>query len=290
MRGGALGDFVLTLPVIRVLAENYPSAQIDLVAQGEYFAMAQRTLLLGEMRRLDDPRLGPFFARDAELPEDWRAFFSGAELIVSYLHDPAEIFRANIARDSSARFVPGPSRIQPGSHATDQLAAPLRELGIPVHDLTFSFPERPQTGAVALHPGSGGKRKNWPIARWLEFTEYLLARDLEISIIGGEADTDEIDAFRTRFPNLDYHVAQPLAELLSLLSGKIFLGHDSGIAHLAAATGARCLLLFGPTDPAVWAPRGRNVKVLRAKKGQLDELPVTETIAAYELMRIGIKT
>jgi ADP-heptose:LPS heptosyltransferase len=46
---------------------------------------------------------------------------------------------------------------------------------------------------------------------------------------------------------------------------RLYVGNDSGITHLAAATGVPVLALFGPTDPAVWAPRGANVRVARWK-------------------------
>ena len=47
-----------------------------------------------------------------------------------------------------------------------------------------------------------------------------------------------------------------------------YVGHDSGVSHIAAAVGARCVLLFGPTDPLLWAPLNRGVTVLRAPEGE----------------------
>jgi heptosyltransferase III len=55
------------------------------------------------------------------------------------------------------------------------------------------------------------------------------------------------------------------------------VGNDSGITHLAAASGVKTLALFGPTDPCKWGPRGKNVTTLHAKN--LDELSVTEVAA-----------
>jgi heptosyltransferase III len=80
--------------------------------------------------------------------------------------------------------------------------------------------------------------------------------------------------------------------LAAILSDTVFLGHDSGISHLAAAAGARCILLFGPTDPAVWAPTNENVRILLAPAGDLSRLDVDLVWAALdqELMRMGIKT
>ena len=58
-----------------------------------------------------------------------------------------------------------------------------------------------------------------------------------------------------RFENL-YELARWLA------SARVYIGNDSGITHLAAAVGTPVVAIFGPTDPAVWAPRGERVSVL----------------------------
>jgi heptosyltransferase-2 len=59
-----------------------------------------------------------------------------------------------------------------------------------------------------------------------------------------------------------------------VLERSIFIGHDSGISHLAAAAGASCILLFGPTDPNVWAPKNENVRVLKPPSGRLEDLQI----------------
>jgi ADP-heptose:LPS heptosyltransferase len=65
----------------------------------------------------------------------------------------------------------------------------------------------------------------------------------------------------------------PLAELAARLSqAAAFIGHDSGISHLAAASGVACLLFFGPTDPATWAPRNAGVQVFTEPSGDLAQL------------------
>jgi ADP-heptose:LPS heptosyltransferase len=75
----------------------------------------------------------------------------------------------------------------------------------------------------------------------------------------------------------------PLPGLAALLEHAIFIGHDSGISHLAAAAGAECTLLFGPTDPDVWAPTNTNVRVIRGANGSMKNIglaQVAEAIAA----------
>ena len=60
----------------------------------------------------------------------------------------------------------------------------------------------------------------------------------------------------------------PLPHLAAVLEDSLFVGHDSGISHIAAAVGAQCILLFGPTDPAIWAPANENETVLRARRAE----------------------
>jgi len=74
----------------------------------------------------------------------------------------------------------------------------------------------------------------------------------------------------------------PLPHLAAVLERSIFIGHDSGISHLAAAAGATCVLLFGPTDPDVWAPRNKNVQILRAQSGKLRDLEIEPVKIAVE--------
>ncbi len=105
-------------------------------------------------------------------------------------------------------------------------------------------------------------------------------------IVGGEADEKQLAGLRAALPEAAVHFAEnlPLPHLAALLEKcSLFLGHDSGISHIAAAVGARCVLLFGPSDPTVWAPANPDVRVVRASSGMIaDLLPedVTSAISA----------
>jgi heptosyltransferase-3 len=98
-------------------------------------------------------------------------------------------------------------------------------------------------------------------------------------VISGEADEAQTDQLEQEWKNRDVRFARnlPLPRLAAVLERSTFIGHDSGISHLAAAAGANCILLFGPTDPDVWAPMNENVRVLRPPSGRLDDLK-TRTI------------
>src|SRR6185295_17394974 len=114
-----------------------------------------------------------------------------------------------------------------------------------------------RTKVVTVHPGSGSPRKNWPAARWREVIVHLPP---PVSLVFGEAelareDTASFLAWAKSKPGVSLLISPPLEELISLLCGsRLFLGHDSGVSHLAAACGPPCVLLFGPTDATVWAP------------------------------------
>src|SRR5439155_17758960 len=95
-------------------------------------------------------------------------------------------------------------------------------------------------------------------------------------VIAGEADEHQVAQLEPVWKDERVRFAKnlPLPHLAALLENSIFVGHDSGISHLAAAAGANCILLFGPTDPEIWAPRNENVQVIRAPNGDLRELDV----------------
>jgi heptosyltransferase-2 len=146
-----------------------------------------------------------------------------------------------------------------------------------------------------LHPGSGSPRKNWPADRWRALLDHLLRAtpaSTPLVVILGEAEST---AWENPFPTLPDSPApcrapgssrlvvlrqRPLEELVAVLAGaRLFLGHDSGISHLAAACGAPCVLLFGPTAPAIWAPPGEHVRVIAAGP-DLAALPLERVLAA----------
>jgi heptosyltransferase-2 len=145
-----------------------------------------------------------------------------------------------------------------------------------------------------LHPGSGGERKNWPLERWLALSADVISRGT-LLFVGGEADQERLAAIHARFGDGDALFAEnlPLPQLAAVLEKvAVFVGHDSGISHIAAAVGSPCVLLFGPTDPVVWAPTNDNVRVICAPDGDLTKLGLSVVAEAVdqELMRIGIST
>jgi heptosyltransferase III len=293
IRGGAIGDFILTLPALKALRDSYPARHLEILAYKHIAALAENRFYADAVQSIEYGPLSGFFAKGADLDPELCAYFSSFEVVITYLFDPDRIFEENLARAGAPRIVRGPAKIRTGSHAARQLAWPVEELGISVtdyrarifpsdDDIRFAaeFLGRASRPVIALHIGSGSPQKNWPVDNWISLADYLLQKTGSESVppsllvISGEADQVQYARFRERRTNQNILFAEalPLPKLAAVLRTTVFLGHDSGISHLAAAAGANCTLLFGPTDPEIWAPFGDNVRVIRAPKGNLANL------------------
>jgi len=166
---------------------------------------------------------------------------------------------------------------------------PLQRLAIfeadPVPRLSLGASTRLRESTLAFHPGSGSERKNWPEPRWLELLRgFVASSSREVLLIGGEAEGDRLARFAAELPPERVRCAQqcPLVDVARLLSACAgFVGHDSGISHLAAALGLPIFVLWGESNEAVWRPRGHRVHVLR-QGARLRELPVEQVRVELE--------
>jgi ADP-heptose:LPS heptosyltransferase len=310
IRGGAIGDFILTLPALKALREAYPDAQVEILGYKHIAALAENRFYAQAVRSIEYGPLSSFFARNSELPAELANYFASFDLIISYLFDPDRIFENNLRRCGVENLLCGPAKIvETNVHAARQLALPIEQLGIGVGDLTErvfpsiddrqfakGFLQFLQQPILAIHPGSGSTEKNWPLENWIALFSrnggVPLTEDkcgqvgnaFSLVVISGEADKTEAEALEREWKNREIRFAKnlPLPQLSAVLERSIFIGHDSGISHLAAASGANCALLFGPTDPDVWAPRNKNVQILRAQSGNLRDLGIDPVKIAVE--------
>jgi heptosyltransferase-2 len=298
IRGGAIGDFILTLPALKALRDARPQAHIEILGYKHIAVLAENRFYAQAVHSIEHGPLARFFARNSELPAELSEYFASFDLIVSYLYDPDRIFETNLRRCGIENLIRGPARIvENAGHAARQLARPIEELGINVadfderifpsiedrafaHEFLASVPQP----IVAIHPGSGSHEKNWPLEKWIGlFSPDGHFADLKrLLVISGEADQAQTDQLERQWKNRGVGFARNLAlpRLAAVIERSIFIGHDSGISHLAAAVGANCILLFGPTDPDVWAPKNENVRVLGSPSGKLDFLQIGTVEAA----------
>ncbi len=286
IRGGALGDFLLTLPALRTLREG--AAHLEVLAYPQYAQLAREAGLVDAARSIEYGPLAAFFARGAVHDPALREYFASFDFVLSYLYDPDGIFAGNLREAGVRHLALGPHRPSGKMHAADDLAAPLEKLGLPpaARAATLAIKaDQPDDALIAIHPGSGSAAKNWAPQNWITLAGELLesAPHVRLAIIGGEADRAALEALAPLRENAraDFWENLPLSSLAKRLAGAgVYLGHDTGISHLAAALNVPSLLLFGPTDPAVWAPPHGNVAVLRAPDNDLACLIPATVVAA----------
>jgi heptosyltransferase-2 len=276
IRGGAIGDFILTLPVLAALRRQFPDARLEVLGYPHIAQLALAGGLADEVISIEARALAGYFAGDGRLDEGLASYFAGFALILSYLYDPDEIFQSNVRQCSAAQFIVGPHRPDEklALHATEAFLKPLERLAIyeanPVPVLSIK-PKPSILNQIALHPGSGSERKNWPEENWMRLIEQLqTATRFGFLLVGGEAEMGRLRRLSAviRTDRLELAQCLPLAELARRLHSCLgFIGHDSGISHLAAALGLPALVLWGETNEIVWRPRGERVTVLRSAEG-----------------------
>jgi len=291
IRGGAIGDFILTLPAIAALRRRFPTAQLEILGYPHIAQLAFAGGLVDRVQPIEARGLAGFFARGGDLAPDLADYFSGFEIIVSYLYDPDAIFQTNVARCARGQFIAAPHRPQENesAHATKVFLKPLERLAIfeadPVPRLALDA--RPSSSApmLALHPGSGSEDKNWPEAKWAELLARLVAEsEISLLLVGGEAEGQRLQRLAEKLPGARWQMARslPLVDLAARLQSAVgFVGHDSGISHLAAALGLPCVILWANTKEEIWRPQGRHVAVLQDKAG----LPALSVPSVVEELR-----
>jgi ADP-heptose:LPS heptosyltransferase len=241
IRPGAIGDFIVSLPAIEHLHADEvwtASAHVPLVRWGARARSIASTGL--DLLGVAEP--------DSALLDRLRGF----DEIVSWYGSNRAGFRALVeSLGLPFRFLDALPPDECALHAVDfylrQTLAP--EGAVP----RIAVPVRERAGAV-IHPFSGSRRKNWPLDRYRELARRL-AETMPVAWCCGPED--DLPEAGIRIPDL-YELACRLA------GARVFIGNDSGIAHLAAAVGTPVVVLFGPTDPRVWAPRGDKVSIVQA--------------------------
>ena len=259
LRGGALGDFVVTLPALAALRRRWPDAGIELAGNSTAAQLAVTRGLLDAVHSQHAARWSGLYAADA-LPAEFAAWLAEFDLILNFWPDPAGELARRFPLRIGQIFLSAdawPQRAPAAAH----YCAPLRSLGIDTEDFSFRLASHKDGDRIAIHPGSGSPGKNWPQANWRALIATL---PLPVLLILGEAEVAGWNP--TSLPtSVITAICQPLETLVTHFSScRLFLGHDSGISHLAAACGVPSLLLFGPTDPATWAPPTPRTRVLRS--------------------------
>jgi ADP-heptose:LPS heptosyltransferase len=274
---GALGDTVLLVPLIRSLRARFGACRVTVVTRPNLGQMLTMMGFADDYASADDRDHSAWFAApDAPDRPRARHAWANADVLISAVSTGADAWAENarLARrekrggaggaDGLHFFDPRPPADFPG-HLTDWHRAQLAALDLCA--APDSLPRANPDGAIVIHPGSGGDAKCWPRERFLSLGRTLKRNGLTPTFILGEAEQERwgkrlIDDLKDEFP---WYLHMGLYELAERMSrARLYLGNDSGVTHLAAATGIPVLALFGPSNDVQWRPVGPAVKVLRA--------------------------
>jgi heptosyltransferase-3 len=250
IRPGAIGDCILSLPALECLKTDYtevwvPSQVVPLIR----FADCVRSIASTGLDLMGLPEIDP--------PAVLLGRLRGFDSIVSWYGSNREEFQASVV-GLPFEFFPAVPLSGESMHAADFF---LKQAGCEGPAVPrIDCPRDCRRDFVAIHPFSGSARKNWPLERYQE-----LARLLACPVEWCAGPEEQLDG-AVRILDL-YELACWLA------TARCYVGNDSGITHLAAAVGVPVVAIFGPTDPAVWAPRGENVRVV---SGNLEAITVEQ--------------
>ncbi len=240
IRPGAIGDCLLSLPALAHLQTDYtevwaPSAVVPLIQ------FAQSVLPLASTG-IDLIGIG-----DLQPDERFRSKIQSFDEVVSWYGTNRPEFRAVLESFGvRCRFYQALPPADYTGHATDFFA---QQVGATLGLLPQITVDAAPRHTAVIHPFSGSGRKNWPLRSYLE-----LASRLPCPVEWTAGPEEELPQ-AVRFSNL--------LDLARWIRGaRLYIGNDSGITHLAATTGVPTLALFGPTAPAIWAPRGENVTLV----------------------------
>lgn len=285
---GALGDFILALPVLETIRRACLKEKIYIMGYPRILELVEKRFYADEILSIDQKGIATFFVKNGSLDFKLSQFFKEVGLIVIFGKDSESALMKNIKKISRGKiininsFPPWDEKI----HLIDHLLRELSKYGFNPYTL---FPKiylnqrdrewakdfwkskgvdiKEREKIILIHPGSGSKKKVWPVENFLKLSNYLQNHiDRKIAIIIGPAEGDEIqnEIMKDGLNNKIVIRGLSLIQLASVIEGcNLFIGNDSGVSHLASALGIRTVTLFGPTNHIVWAPRGERNVIIR---------------------------
>ena len=294
---GALGDLLLAGPALAALSRHYAGARITALGHPERWGLYSRSLPLDAVWDSGAARWACLFS-DGDVPPAIKAHLAGFQLALVFSPHPQTILPDRLHQAGIPAVHWLPSFPEKGVEAVSALQA--RQLGgLGLHYAPGPFKlamepypdegiaELPGPGPwLAVAPGSGQPRKNWPLAHYYELSRAL-GWEYGLKVVwlagpGEEAMLPYLEALAQAQGHLllAHRLLARVARVLSRC--RLYIGNDSGLTHLAAAVDKpEVLALFGPTDPRVWAPLGPRVRTLT---GACPQAPcaVGRTIACPE--------
>ena len=316
LRPGALGDVLVLRGVIRFFKDTFPLKEVVLAAPGERGRFLCRPGWADRALDWERAMFSWLFSPGAEPPPpELVAALGDTDMFIAYVDADGE----SLSKRLSA-LAPGALAMFSTSRPPSRLHSPIGEwmvksvanfcLGAGLItpdslpdvrqfcDARIHMTEPPPDTLhgqpyTVLHPGSGSRRKNWPLPHFIELGRRLSFKaDAPLSlvprlvVVSGEADGDAGSRLVDALPG-SLHVHGESLDSLALLlaNASLYVGNDSGVSHLAASVKNRegdfpkQTVLFGPSDAAVWAPPGACI--VQARDG-LEHLSPDEVLLAIQ--------
>lgn len=274
---------MLTTPAIQLLKRGRPDLEIAVVVERRFAGVFEgnpdvQTLLSPSLRDINQYRPSLVLNLHGGTRSMLLTLASGARVRAGFAHHRGS--RIYNVRIPTAQHI---LRVNRKVHTAEHLASAMFYLGaerqpIPRANLfALSGPEVATPYAI-LHPVAASAEKTWPAERFLSVARHVSEQHgLQPIFIGsGADDMSRFSLFRTVS-------GAPLSEIKPLLAGAtLFIGNDSGPAHMAAAFGVPVIVLFGPSDPEIWGPWRTDGEVLKAEDGKIGSLRVHDVHQAVD--------
>jgi lipopolysaccharide heptosyltransferase I len=300
IRLSAMGDIVFALPALAALKQARPDLRVDWLVEDRFAALLKFHPLIEDV--LIFPRkgwrsgrgIGPMWQhlrklrkkRDYALVLDFQSNLKSALQLLFVRSKQRVGLAAPLAREGAQRFHHVHAEVAERAHRSERDAALLHAVGwqgnVQLH-LRWPLPEDVQQaipseadGLTLLHTGvtAYGKDKEWPAERWMELARSLVANGHRPRLLWTPAEREATQAIANAAgEGVALAPATPSINHLMALTdqSRLLIGADSGPVHLAAYRGTSVVALFGPTDPKVYAPPGKQVQIVYP--GENDEAP-----------------
>lgn len=279
----SLGDCVLTTPALALLKQHRPDLEIAVVVEDRFRRVFEQSphvkaTLPAAMGAVAKYRPAMVINFHGGTRSQWMTALSFAPIRAGFHHHVGSwLYSDPIPR---AQQILGQERIV---HTAEHMASAMFYLGVPNAEIPraclFAPPMYPRAAYAVIHPMASAAAKAWPASRFLEIAKRL--KGLTPIFIGGPGED------MTAFQDYECLVGQPLDDIFTLLqSASLFIGNDSGPAHVAAAFGVPITVLFGPSNPAIWAPWRTRSAVVHSPEG-MAEVPVDRVWEAVESLEIA---
>jgi len=286
---GALGDVLLSLPCVRHIRES--ASAVHVAARNEIAGFLLTAGAVDEISSSDSALFGPLYSDSPDEPvKRFLSSFDGAYVFTVNAASTLCGNMRNLVRGTKTIVTIPPQgySVHISKYRLDQCgftpeeATDAEMLRVPdalnkwANDLLDKYGfSQGRDLLIAIHPGSGGKRKCWPLHHYKALIKMLMKESrFFVVVFSGPAEDRKtkyllsgLEMHRERIIHLHN---EPLVRVASLIArSDFYLGNDSGISHLAGIMKCRGIVLFGPTDPALWRPLGESLEVLRFATGEL---------------------